>query len=212
MIWQTNLSAPNMTEVMSSCSQSRNYLTVPQIFSCWKDRHFHNRFTFVTWLNNMPLPTFSVLLGGNLTSTNYTLTCAQIKVTHTLVWGNITLVSSAIAIHELQKIMSKNVKANTGLFEMIVKVLTTATSFSRYNPMWFISMGLHQGSGLCSSSSCKYSGMEGMNQNHHWNRHHWHATHCLEQTRLSCWCLQNHKGSMYTAHVCNKNFECWSIK
>jgi len=54
----------------------------------------------------------SVLLGGNLTSTNYTLTSAQIKVTHTLVLGNITLVPSAIAIHEPQKIMSKNVKTN----------------------------------------------------------------------------------------------------
>jgi hypothetical protein len=54
MIWQTNLSAPTMTEVMASYSQSRNFLTVSQIFSCWKDRHFHNRFTFVTWLNNMP--------------------------------------------------------------------------------------------------------------------------------------------------------------
>jgi len=60
----------------------------------------------------MPLPSFSVLLGGNLTATNYTLTSAQIKVTHTLVLGNITLVPSAIAIHELQKIMSKNVKTN----------------------------------------------------------------------------------------------------
>jgi len=32
---------------------------------------------------------------------------------------------------------------------MIVGVLTTATSFSRCNPMWFLSMGLRQGSGLC---------------------------------------------------------------
>jgi len=31
---------------------------------------------------------------------------------------------------------------------MIVGVLTTATSFSRCNPMWFLSMGLRQGSGL----------------------------------------------------------------
>lgn len=113
MIWQTNLSAPSMTEVMSSCSQSRNFLTtLPQIFSCWKDRHFHNRFTFVTWLNNMPLTSFSVLLGANLTPTKYTLVCAQIKVTNTLVWGNITLVPSAISIHELLKIMTKNVKVN----------------------------------------------------------------------------------------------------
>jgi len=77
----------------------------------------------------------------------------------------------------------------TVLFEMIVKVLTTATSFSRCNPMWFLSMGLPQGSGLCSFSSCKYPGTEGSNQNHHWNHHRWHATNSLEWTRLSCWCL-----------------------
>jgi len=40
-----------------------------------------------------------------------------------------------------------------------------ATSFSRRNPMWFISMGLRQGSGLCSSSYRKYPGTEGTNQN-----------------------------------------------
>ena len=39
---------------------------------------------------------------------------------------------------------------------MIVGVLTTATSFSRCNPMWFLSMGLRQESGLCSFSSRKY--------------------------------------------------------
>jgi len=51
-----------------------------------------------------------------------------------------------------------------------------ATSFSRCNPMWFLSMGLRQGSGLCSSSSRKYPGTEGTNQKHHWNHHRWHAT------------------------------------
>jgi len=55
----------------------------------------------------------------------------------------------------------------TWLFEMIVGVLTTATSFSRCNPMWFLSIGLRQGSGLCSSSSRKYPGTEGTNQNRH---------------------------------------------
>jgi len=50
-------------------------------------------------------------------------------------------------------------------------------------------MGLSQGSGLCSSSSRKYPGTEGMNQNSHWNHHHWHATKSLEWTRLLCWCL-----------------------
>jgi len=41
--------------------------------------------------------------------------------------------------------------------KMIVGVLT---SFSRCNPMWFLSIGLRQGSGLCSSSSRKYPGTE----------------------------------------------------
>jgi len=48
---------------------------------------------------------------------------------------------------------------------MIVGVLTTChiqyTSFSRCNPMWFLSMWLRQGSGLYSSSSRKYPGTEG---------------------------------------------------
>jgi len=77
----------------------------------------------------------------------------------------------------------------TGLFEMIVGVLTTATSFSRCNPMWFLSMGLRQGSDLCSSSSRDYPGTEGTNQNRHWNHHRGHATDSLERTWLSCWCL-----------------------
>jgi len=72
---------------------------------------------------------------------------------------------------------------------MTVGVLTTrlATSFSRCNNMWFLSVGLHQGSGLCST--CKYPRTEGTNQNRQWNHHRWHATHSLEWTRLSCWCL-----------------------
>ena len=77
----------------------------------------------------------------------------------------------------------------TGLFEMIVVVLTTATSFSRCNPMWLISMALRQGSDLCSSSSRKYPGSEGTNQNRYWSHHRWHATNSLERTGLSCWCL-----------------------
>ena len=75
------------------------------------------------------------------------------------------------------------------------------TSFSRCNPMWFLSMGLRQGSGLCTSSSRKYPGTEGTNQNRHWNHHRWHATNSLERTRLSCWCLQNHKRCTYRAPI-----------
>ena len=84
---------------------------------------------------------------------------------------------------------------------MIVGVLTIATSFSRCNPLWFLSMGLRQGSGLCSSSSRKYPGTEGTNQNRHWNHHRRHATNSLERTRLSCWLLYNHKGYAYRAPV-----------
>ena len=61
-----------------------------------------------------------------------------------------------------------------------------ATSFSKCNLMWFLSMGLRQGSGLCSSSSREYPGTEGTNQNRHWNHHRWHALNSLEWTRLSC--------------------------
>jgi len=60
---------------------------------------------------------------------------------------------------------------------------------SRCNPMWFISMGLRQRSGLCSSYSHKYPGTEGTNENRHWNHHRWHATNSLKRTGLSCWCL-----------------------
>ena len=63
------------------------------------------------------------------------------------------------------------------------------TSFFRCNPMWFLSMGLGQRSGLCSSSSRKYPATEGTNQNRHWYHHRWHATNNLERTRLSCSCL-----------------------
>ena len=53
----------------------------------------------------------------------------------------------------------------TGLFKMIVGVLRTC--FSRCNPVSFLSMGLRQGLALCFSSSRKYPGTEGANQNRH---------------------------------------------
>ena len=67
--------------------------------------------------------------------------------------------------------------------------------------MWFLFMGLSQGSGLCSSSSRKYPRNESTNQNRHCNHHRWHATNSLKQTRLSCWCSQNHKQCIYSAPV-----------
>jgi len=67
--------------------------------------------------------------------------------------------------------------------------------------MRFLSMGLRQGSGLCSSSSCKYPETEGTNQNRQWNPHRWHAINSSERTRLSCWRLWNHKGCTYRTPV-----------
>ena len=67
--------------------------------------------------------------------------------------------------------------------------------------MWFPSMGLRQGSALCSSSSRKYPGTLYTNQKRHWNHHRRHATNSLERTRLSCGCLHNHKGCTYRASV-----------
>jgi len=50
----------------------------------------------------------------------------------------------------------------------------------------FLLRGLRQGLVFCSFSSRKYPGTEGTNQNRRWNHHRWHATNCLERTRLSC--------------------------
>ena len=108
---------------------------------------------------------------------------------------------SALEIIKWKKAWWTERTTYTGLFEMIVGVLTTAISFARCNPMWFLSMGLRQRSGLCSSSSRKYPGTEGTNQNSHWNHHGWHTTNSLERTQLSCWCLYNHKGCTYRAPV-----------
>ena len=116
-------------------------------------------------------------------------------IVHYFLWANVQIVceiwkrklsSTSSASHHLLVIPPFY---KTGLFKMIVRVLTTATSFSRCNPMWFLSMGLCQGSGLGSSSSRKYPGTEGTNQNRHWNHHRCHATNSLERSRLSCWCL-----------------------
>ena len=75
----------------------------------------------------------------------------------------------------LLRLQSHTKICNTGLFKMIVGVLTYCrtqyTSFCSCNPMWFLFMGLRQGSGSCSSFSRKYPETEGMNQNRHWNHH-----------------------------------------
>ena len=51
---------------------------------------------------------------------------------------------------------------------MIVGVLTTYHLVLQMQPhVIFFSMGLREGSGLCSSSSRKYPGTEGKNQSRH---------------------------------------------
>jgi len=42
------------------------------------------------------------------------------------------------------------------------------------------------------------------------DNHRWHATDSLERTRLSCWCLLNHKGCTYRAPV-NYVTKTWSV-
>ena len=93
---------------------------------------------------------------------------------------------------------------------MIFGVLKTCHTQYTWDFLWFLSMGLRQGSGLCSSSSRKYPGIEGTIQNRHWNHHRWHATDSLERTRLSCWCLQNHKGCTYRAPITYVK-KTWSV-
>ena len=78
---------------------------------------------------------------------------------------------------------------------------------SRCNPMWFISMGLRQGSGLCSSSSRRYPGTVGTNQNRHWNHHRWHAKISFERIRLSCWFWRVAERASQYIYLGNKPFE-----
>ena len=81
---------------------------------------------------------------------------------------------------------------STGLLKMFVGMISCYSPghlFLQINPMWFLSVGLRQGSGLCSLCSRTYPGTEGTNHNRHWNHHRWHATNSRERTRLSCWCL-----------------------
>ena len=91
--------------------------------------------------------------------------------------------------------------ACTGLFETTVGVLATATSFSRYNPMWLFSMGVTSTIRFMFLLFTQVSRNWGTNQNGHWNHHYWHATNSSEWTPLSCWCPSNHKGCTYRAPV-----------
>ena len=96
-------------------------------------------------------------------------------------------------IHKRVQFWAAKHEGNTGLFEMNVGVLKTCHTQYTWDTsigfFLFLSMGLRQGSGLCSSSSRKYPWTESTNQNSHWNHHCWHATDSLERTGLSCWCF-----------------------
>ena len=108
---------------------------------------------------------------------------------------------SKFLLHTLQVLYMCTLFDSTNINRWWSDATRLATSFSRCNPIWFLSVGLRQGSGLCSSSSRKYPGTEGTNKNRHWNHHRWHTTKSLEQTRLSCWCLYNHKGCTCRAPI-----------
>ena len=91
---------------------------------------------------------------------------------------------------------------------------TQCTSFSRCNPMWFLSMGLRQGSGLCSSTSCKYPGTEGTNQNRHWNHHRWkwYKQFGTNWIIVLMFVESQMVHIQSTCRVCNRNWECCSIE
>ena len=83
--------------------------------------------------------------------------------------------------------------AYTELFKMNVGVLTTChTRYTWDRSICIFFMGLRQGLGLCSPSSRKVrirTAIETI------------TADMLERTRLSCWCLLNHKGCTYSAPI-----------
>jgi len=89
-------------------------------------------------------------------------------------------------IKQHSKILVHTLHDSTNINRWWSDATRLATSFSRCNPMSFLSKGLGQRPGFCSSSYTKYNGIEGTNQNRHWNHHRWHATYSLERNRLSC--------------------------
>ena len=101
-----------------------------------------------------------------------------------------------------------------GLFEMIVGVLTTCHTqytwdrctcillFNRTTLQIFVT--------YLTGALYVHPETEGTNQNRYWNHHRWYATNSLERTRLSCWCLYNHKGCTYRAPI-RYATKTWSV-
>ena len=87
----------------------------------------------------------------------------------------------------------------TELFEMIVGVLTTFHLVPQMQHHVISFNGVRSRIRFMFLLFSQVSRTEGTNQNRHWNQHLWHATNSLERTRLSCWCLYNHKGFTYRA-------------
>ena len=95
---------------------------------------------------------------------------------------------------------SREWKPYTGLFKMIVGVLTTCHTQHTWDSSICIFFLVNRttlqvfvtyltGALYVPPLPPKYPGTEGTNQNRHWNHHRWHATDSLERTGLSCWCL-----------------------
>jgi len=80
----------------------------------------------------------------------------------------------------------------TGLFEMIVGVLTTChTQYTWDRSIWFFYLIEQHSKFLLHTLQVLYmcTLCDSTNINTIIDNHHWHATNSLERTRLSCWCL-----------------------
>jgi len=76
--------------------------------------------------------------------------------------AQITVVSPAETFFSKMENNNAVIAQNTGLFKMIVRVIHNTLQMQ---PHVISFLGFCQGSGLCSSSSRKYPGTEGTNQN-----------------------------------------------
>jgi hypothetical protein len=80
----------------------------------------------------------------------------------------------------------------TGLFKMIVGVLTTYhtqyTWDSSIQLHWWIKKFSKFSFMVCNSYTFLRLERSLLRWRHQWNHHRWHATNSLERTGLSCWC------------------------
>jgi len=93
---------------------------------------------------------------------------------------------------------------STGLFKMFVCVLTTCHTQYTWDSSICIFYIMEQHSKILLHTvqvlyMCTLCGSTNINTII--DNHCWHATNSLERTRISCWCLYNHKGCTYRAPV-----------